>query len=60
MRADPAKRIVATLERWIPTEPSPEGPLKFDFDSYRAPLPARPEKAASIKEAVLRWLDEQL
>jgi hypothetical protein len=37
-----------------------DGPLKFDFEPTRPAPVSRPEKAASIKEALLRWLDGQL
>ncbi len=55
-----SKRALATTVTRRPELPA-EGPLKFDFNLSLAPRgDARPGKATSIKEAVLRWLDEQL
>ncbi len=37
--------------------------LKFDFGGPRpqpSKLPADPEEKSTIKEAIIRWLDEQL
>ena len=54
-------RATAT-ESWesvMPREPAPL--LRFEFDPEEpAPRAARHAKPRSIKEALIRWLDEQL
>ncbi|HYV44228.1 MAG TPA: hypothetical protein VFA20_05170 [Myxococcaceae bacterium] len=47
------------------TEAVPEGPLRFKLKAYAprvtAPTPPRePALPQSIKDAIVRWLDEQL
>ncbi len=54
-----AKRV-GTLTAARAAELPESGPLKFDFSTTQPVPPLRPEKAATIKEALLRWLDEQL
>jgi hypothetical protein len=54
-----AKRV-ATVPASRTVEPPLDGPLKFDFGATRPVAVAQPQKSSSIKEALLRWLDEQL
>lgn len=58
-----ARASAATLEARPDSAHLPEPVLQFDFEGKRAAAPvtsAPRAKDASIKEAIIRWLNEQL
>jgi hypothetical protein len=61
MRATSPRAQAATLERIEDQREQPQL-LQFDFESEEVPEDgkARGGKPRSIKEALIRWLDEQL
>ena len=54
-----ATRVVAERAPALPPDASPD--LRFEFDGRRAQRPApRPRSDDSIKQAIIRWLNEEL